>query len=107
MGRIKAQWREGMTRRDAPGRAGWVFGRLAALRAQQDARLLSEHTRALGINEMQNVWDFELCLGRPSHVTTSADYTATGMAPSGIAAQPAGVRVGGLVPGQGGGWPSP
>jgi isopentenyl diphosphate isomerase/L-lactate dehydrogenase-like FMN-dependent dehydrogenase len=52
-----------MTRRRAlAGLAGFLAG-APLLRAQQDARRFSEHRRALGIDEMKNVWDFEAVFG--------------------------------------------
>ncbi len=77
MGVIEDRWRLGMTRRRAlAGLAGFLAGS-PLLRAQEDPRPLSEHKRARGITEMQNVWDFEaICRGNVS--TTVYDYTAHG-----------------------------
>ncbi len=75
MGRIDDRWRDGMSRRSALiGLAGFLAGS-PLLRAQQDARPLSEHRRALGIGEMQNVWDFEAVFGANVSYTIR-DYTA-------------------------------
>jgi 4-hydroxymandelate oxidase len=77
VGRTEDQWRDGVSRRRALiGLAGFLGG-APLLRAQQDARPLSEHRRALGINEMLNVWDFETVFG--ANVSqTIRDFTAHG-----------------------------
>ena len=77
MGKIEDQWRDGMSRRSALiGLAGFLAGS-PLLRAQEDPRALSEHKRALGIGEMQNVWDFEAVFGTNVPYTIR-DYTAHG-----------------------------
>jgi 4-hydroxymandelate oxidase len=77
VGKTEEQWQHSMTRRSAlAGLAGFLAGS-PLLRAQQDARLLSEHRRALGIGEMLNVWDFEAVFGANQSLTIR-DYTAHG-----------------------------
>ncbi len=66
-----------MTRRRALAGVGAFLAGSPLLRAQQDPRPLSEHKRALGINEMVNVWDFE-AVCRDNVPLTIYDYTAHG-----------------------------
>lgn len=77
MRKIEEQWQRSMTRRSAlAGLAGFLAGS-PLLRAQQDARPLSEHRRTLGIDEMLKVWDFEPVFGA-NHTLVQRDYVAHG-----------------------------
>jgi 4-hydroxymandelate oxidase len=77
VGTIEERWRRGVTRRSAlSGLAGFLAAS-PLLRAQEDARPLSEHKRALGLGEMRNVWDFEAVFGA-NETLTIRDYTAHG-----------------------------
>ena len=77
MGIIEDRWKHGMTRRNALAGIGALLAGSPLLRAQEDARPLSEHRRALGIAEMKNAWDFEaVCWANVP--TTIYDYTAHG-----------------------------
>jgi 4-hydroxymandelate oxidase len=77
VGIIEDRWKEGITRRRALAGVGAFLAGSPLLRAQQDPRPLSEHKRALGINEMINVWDFE-ALFHDNLPLTIYDYTANG-----------------------------
>jgi 4-hydroxymandelate oxidase len=75
--KIEEQWQRSMTRRSAlAGLAGFLAGS-PLLRAQQDPRPFSEHKRALGLDEMLNVWDFEPVCGA-NHTLAQRDYVAHG-----------------------------
>lgn len=59
MGEIENHWQYSLTRRKAlAGLAGMLAGS-PLLRAQQDPRILSEHKRILGLNEITTAFDFE------------------------------------------------
>jgi 4-hydroxymandelate oxidase len=77
MGPIDDRRKQGMTRRRALAGVGAFLAAPPLLRAQQDARPLSEHRRALGIDEMRNVWDFQAACAA-NVPATIYDYTAHG-----------------------------
>jgi 4-hydroxymandelate oxidase len=77
VGTSEDRWKHGITRRRALAGVGAFLAGSPLLRAQQDARPLFDHRRALGIDEMKNVWDFQaVCAANVS--TTIYDYTAHG-----------------------------
>jgi len=66
-----------MSRRTALAGFASFLAASPLLRAQQDPYPLSEHKRALGLAEMQNVWDFEAIFNANLPVAVH-DYTAHG-----------------------------
>jgi hypothetical protein len=59
VGKIEDQWSASLTRRRAlSGLAGFLAGS-QLLHAQEDLYPLRDHHRALGLNEMMTVFDFE------------------------------------------------
>ena len=78
MGRVEAQWRQSVSRREAiAGLAGMFAGSRARLAAQADPRPLKEHRRIPGLDEIRNSFDFEPVFFANVPLATS-DYTAHG-----------------------------
>jgi 4-hydroxymandelate oxidase len=59
VGRIENQWRRGVTRREALLSLAGILGSTPFARAQLDPRPLTDHRRALGLDEMLTAFDFE------------------------------------------------
>src|ERR1700730_6132245 len=59
MGRIEDRWLQSLTRRMALSGLTGFLGGSPLLRAQLDPHPLADHRRALGLNEMITVFDFE------------------------------------------------
>lgn len=60
MGKIRNQWRQGITRRSALRSLAGLLGGSPLLRAQQDRYPLRDHRRFPGLDEMVTAFDFEL-----------------------------------------------